>query len=1784
LVRAAREGMDYYVPDAPRAALLSDAFGPLERIRARGPAGDVEHEALKLTPETRGAVLSGRFGPLRRITDARGAVLAQALTNAPMRDQAPQARGEGQLSPERGRRARPITPSTPQEIADLTRRATRFAEREDANHRFDDAVADLADAFERAPNPRRALERAEEDAFDPRTRAVFEAVRAEAPWAQASVAVRKGMARERRFTPYFAQGDRPRRSESAANADEWYVQEAWGAFDQEWTAFQAALEGLSRERNLPAGVTEPVAAIAAELDRELPMIPEALRALEGEWVDVVRKGVEADPAWFEGSRYDSPDAAEEVVREFFGESFSLREIFTASAYSMYAEDAVLDLELIAGRFSFDEGGAPQTPPDLAARAQALLDRMGPWVEVWRNNNNFDWQDTPVVQGIVTPGLARLRRNIDELWDEWQAGPGRDADAAPSEALKATDEALADLMAAFDGSGGERGLREFSRPKGMRFAMEEPSAGSAEAVLREFGVPIISARSGFDARDLVLMYNEGLSDAQMLAEIEVGGGAVSSSNAVAVRMTLVRRAVKKSMQHSGGLERLARAMAVTTDELIAFVEAAGPGKSARRVPGVMTELRRLMRDGLDDSKELATRARAYAELHGLREPSASVIKQTLSHVRRELGLTRKSGNPLPAQQREEILQRLRSGERAAKAAADMGVPIYTVRNILARARGKGERFARPGMGRLRPSHAAAEELEAEARETFGSAGAALIDNGVAVFVNRARDIPLLVEARDGRLFYSPYMTQEEVRRLSRRAVREAVAQGALSEVPAEVAGLSLDGKTYFIAANFAPERLRALMLHEIGVHHGMKAMLGEKHFDALIAKVEARVTKAREAANPSGADQFWRNIDDHVRSFYEDFYADYADGEPAIWEEVIASVVEGAEEEFRNVPEAAMRNVFQRMFDALRRWAVTTLGIGEISARDLHGLALASLRRSAREVGVGAGGARAARGDKAGFSTVAEFEARALQEFGEDWRKLAEAGRVEVVQHSREAGVGGVGVGRGSRGVTVRGDSRSVLIANNVRPDQVRGLLLHEVGVHQGMKDMLGARGFANVLKQLDDLVAAGDPAATRAREQAEQSGALPEDIGEETLAYLVEDEVESPLKTDLFARLRRWMIKTFGTTFGARLTVADLQALALASLRQSSRGAGSEPRFALSDKTYLGQRVNEVVGEEYAPERAAEAVEAFINEFSILTQEFDKFARASNAPGGMQEALGAIDVELKKLNEPYIPYGARDSLERVDRLLSDQERAATIPEEVRLALEALRDAYNADLTSNKTWLQVLAENEQELGAAFNSMELEVAGLDIEDLPQSLAADLKDIVDNSYSDGIIGDEALRDARPIFARIRRNLDELWDEWNAAQGQAVAEAEARLGEGSDLALALFRFDAQLRDAIAVFEGAGQDHGGLRVFSRPKSARFALGGPRALITTGELRRLARARGHDGQGVARGAFEFLARGLVDATGRGADYRKAGPRGPREAGLGEMAAGNTLAVGVAAPFAVVAATEPGREERRQQAAELEREAMKANARAEGQGAERAARATVAAAIEARDVMALPDMSEKDMISRETRRAYVEGLAEAVGEMAGIEPALLVAIVDRETARTFDPGAANPGSTAVGFGQFIKSTWRREIARSARAYGVDIEGLDSAAILELRRDPRIALAMLAAHTRENVDVLGARLGREVSGGEAYAAHFFGVERAAAFIRAADAGMSADETKIEFAREARVNRHVFVQSGRALSAREVMAALEAEFGSEPLSASLAAPTDQDAADVQPASDNPMPEPVE
>ena len=151
-----------------------------------------------------------------------------------------------------------------------------------------------------------------------------------------------------------------------------------------------------------------------------------------------------------------------------------------------------------------------------------------------------------------------------------------------------------------------------------------------------------------------------------------------------------------------------------------------------------------------------------------------------------------------------------------------------------------------------------------------------------------------------------------------------------------------------------------------------------------------------------------------------------------------------------------------------------------------------------------------------------------------------------------------------------------------------------------------------------------------------------------------------------------------------------------------------------------------------------------------------------------------------------------------------------------------------------------------------------------------------------------------------------------------------------------------------------------------------------------------------------------------------------------------------------------------------------------------------------------------------------------------------------------------PNAQSSSSSATGLFQFIDQTWLGLVKEHGAQHGL---GEFAAAItkqpdgryrantdakeniLALRKNPEICALMAGEYAKTTQGTLRAGLGREVCGGELYAAHFLGPDAALKLIKlaASDPGASA---VAQFPQAASANKSVFLHAdGTPKTVREV-----------------------------------------
>lgn len=158
---------------------------------------------------------------------------------------------------------------------------------------------------------------------------------------------------------------------------------------------------------------------------------------------------------------------------------------------------------------------------------------------------------------------------------------------------------------------------------------------------------------------------------------------------------------------------------------------------------------------------------------------------------------------------------------------------------------------------------------------------------------------------------------------------------------------------------------------------------------------------------------------------------------------------------------------------------------------------------------------------------------------------------------------------------------------------------------------------------------------------------------------------------------------------------------------------------------------------------------------------------------------------------------------------------------------------------------------------------------------------------------------------------------------------------------------------------------------------------------------------------------------------------------------------------------------------------------------------------------------------------------------------GVDPAYLCALAEKESTWSTDARART--SSAVGLYQFIESTWLRMVKSHGSAVGLQDEAAliemrptgphvgdpgARARILELRGDVRISSFLAAEMLKRDRAAIAGRIGRQISGSEAYLAHFLGPAAAGRMLAAMDGAPRRSAAAMAPA-SARANRSLFYE---------------------------------------------------
>ena len=180
--------------------------------------------------------------------------------------------------------------------------------------------------------------------------------------------------------------------------------------------------------------------------------------------------------------------------------------------------------------------------------------------------------------------------------------------------------------------------------------------------------------------------------------------------------------------------------------------------------------------------------------------------------------------------------------------------------------------------------------------------------------------------------------------------------------------------------------------------------------------------------------------------------------------------------------------------------------------------------------------------------VASVKAEVANSFGNATANLLKAGKVVVVSTHKQLPLASDGKFQDESVAGMKAtDGKVYVVANKVKKGQASGLLLHEVGVHVGMRDMIGEQQFNEIMNLM---ATSNDPAVVRARDMV-PSDTPAQSVNEETLAYLVQTAPKNNIVQRLFDAIRAWVYKTYGK--GVTLNEGLLRELAVGALRRVSK-------------------------------------------------------------------------------------------------------------------------------------------------------------------------------------------------------------------------------------------------------------------------------------------------------------------------------------------------------------------------------------------------------------------------------------------------------------------------------------------------------------------------------------------------------------------------------------------------------------------------------------------------------
>ena len=217
--------------------------------------------------------------------------------------------------------------------------------------------------------------------------------------------------------------------------------------------------------------------------------------------------------------------------------------------------------------------------------------------------------------------------------------------------------------------------------------------------------------------------------------------------------------------------------------------------------------------------------------------------------------------------------------------------------------------------------------------------------------------------------------------------------------------------------------------------------------------------------------------------------------------------------------------------------------------------IAQLRKEAEDI------AKYSRGEGAG-SDVANITTEVAKSFDGDGKRLLDSGVAKVVQSVDELPPRADGQPHPADTKGLFDGQNAYLVADNIGSGQAQGVLLHEVGAHYGMEQMLGKSLYNKLVKEVQKRAAAGEEGFVDALRQV-PADTPDHQLADEILAYMVQNRPDLPLVQRIISQIKAFLYRVLGGDL-VTLSPDDIRTMAVASLKKvsSAEAMGGGPRYS----------------------------------------------------------------------------------------------------------------------------------------------------------------------------------------------------------------------------------------------------------------------------------------------------------------------------------------------------------------------------------------------------------------------------------------------------------------------------------------------------------------------------------------------------------------------------------------------------------------------------------------------